>query len=340
VGDIDRQFGDRGRRVVFSASLLGITATLSLIALLLWFCSHPKPPDLAACTRIEVHYRGGALDYFIPHTPAQNSILSEDERRYIESFDTWTVTDPKQIKAFAHDISQGAYRRKEPRHTSTDVAVVCYRGEERVASFDVLRKSIRTDDQNEFEYPLGLPDPTILDPPGMKPLKARWECTRNLMSLIYEGLWPVRDRRPYPDPNHWCDAIVGAFRHQQVIYTGQQIKRVRAYSDTAIARRFTCPSVHAATDVNDAHSQPHETKSSSQTPDTWISDYAMNSSCRKDSPGDIVFLFESKPGWNQHGGPELFTFANHDPKGGCVLLNDGKVKFIRTEEELKQLRWK
>jgi len=54
----------------------------------------------------------------------------------------------------------------------------------------------------------------------------------------------------------------------------------------------------------------------------------------------MVFLFESKPGWNQHGGPELFTFDNHDPRGGSVLLKDSTVKFIRTEEELKQLRWK
>jgi hypothetical protein len=35
----------------------------------------------------------------------------------------------------------------------------------------------------------------------------------------------------------------------------------------------------------------------------------------------------------------LFVFDNHDPKGGLVFLNDGTVKFIRTEEELKQLRW-
>jgi hypothetical protein len=37
---------------------------------------------------------------------------------------------------------------------------------------------------------------------------------------------------------------------------------------------------------------------------------------------------------------ELFTFDNHDPRDGLVLLNDRKVKFIRTEEELKRLRWK
>jgi hypothetical protein len=33
--------------------------------------------------------------------------------------------------------------------------------------------------------------------------------------------------------------------------------------------------------------------------------------------------------------------ANHpNPKGGCVLLNDGTVKFTRTKEDLQQLRWK
>jgi hypothetical protein len=31
---------------------------------------------------------------------------------------------------------------------------------------------------------------------------------------------------------------------------------------------------------------------------------------------------------------------SHEPKGGCVLFNDGAVKFIRTKEELQQLRWK
>ncbi len=68
--------------------------------------------------------------------------------------------------------------------------------------------------------------------------------------------------------------------------------------------------------------------------------YAMNPACEPNSPPDTVLLFETKAGWNQHGGPELFTFDNHDPRGGLVLLNDGTVKFIRTEEELKRLRWK
>ncbi len=66
----------------------------------------------------------------------------------------------------------------------------------------------------------------------------------------------------------------------------------------------------------------------------------MNAACEANSPLDMVLLFETKAGWNQHGGPELFTFDNHDPKGGCVLLNDGTVRFVRTKQELHALRWK
>ena len=68
--------------------------------------------------------------------------------------------------------------------------------------------------------------------------------------------------------------------------------------------------------------------------------FVVNPNCKPNSPPDTVLLFESKVGWNQHGGPELFTFDNHNPKGGCVLFNDGSVRFIRTKEELKKLRWK
>ncbi len=70
------------------------------------------------------------------------------------------------------------------------------------------------------------------------------------------------------------------------------------------------------------------------------SHYAMNPNCEPNSPPDMVLLFETKAGWNQHGGPELFTFENHDPRGGCVLLRDGTVQFIPNDEDLHALRWK
>jgi len=125
-------------------------------------------------------------------------------------------------------------------------------------------------------------------------------------------------------------------------YTNAEIngdKTVRMYPDTYLAGVFTCPGIHACPDIYD-YRRVRKASAPSAPVDTWISDYAMNPNCRADSPKDMVLLFESKAGWNQHGGPELFAFDNHDPKGGLVLLNDGTVKFIRTEEELKQLRWK
>lgn len=96
--------------------------------------------------------------------------------------------------------------------------------------------------------------------------------------------------------------------------------------------------------------------------------YALNSGWELNSAPGTVMLFESEPGWNQVAGREAFTFDNHYPRGGCVVLwsydlrdrvmrriedpntyerPDSEesefeydvVKFIRSEEELNALRW-
>jgi len=299
-------------------------------------CCSPKPPDVSPCTRIEVHYRRGALNYFIPDTDAQNSLLSEEERRSVKSFDTWTVTDQQLIRAFAYDVSQGTYSGKL-RGTSespSGVDVLCWRGDKRLASFTVYTMSIVTADKNSFMYSPGMPDLAILAPPAVKPLEARWKCARNLGGLLFEGL-EYRPGRLYPDPNRWCDEIVEFLRSRHVGYTYLKDSPQYLRSDASIARLFACPSVHVSNVASDAHANLAK-----QMVFIWRSDYAMNPNCRADSPDDMVFLFETQAGWNQHGGPELFTFDNHDPRGGCLLLNDGTVKFIRTTEELQQLRWK
>jgi hypothetical protein len=296
---------------------------------------HPKPPDLGACTRIEVHYTDGALNYFIPSTAGQNSILSEEERRYVKSFDTWTVTDQQLIKAFAYDVGQGTYSGKlRGTPGSPGVDIFCWRGDKLLASFTVYTMSIVTADKNRFKYSPGMPDMMILAPPGVKTLEARWKCAWNLSKLLFEGL-AHRPGRLYPDPNRWCDVIVEFLRSQHVTYTYLKDTSEYLRSDASIARMFACPSIHVSTEASDAHANLAKQKVL-----IWISDYAMNPHCKPDSPPDTVLLFETKAGWNQHGGPELFSFINHEPKGGCVLLNDGTVKFIRTKEELRQLRWK
>ena len=321
-----------------------VVILLAACMLVLWLrpgCRR-DPPDLTACTRIDVHYTYGALDYFFGYSPMLERMLSEEERQYVRSFDKWTVTDQQQIRAFADQIRRGRDRgRVWGKILDVPVDVTCYRGRNRVASFSIYPSSPTViADGHKFSYQPGSPILRDLDPPGIKPLKARWECAMNLSRLLFRGLWRGRDRLSCPDPNQWCDVIAKNLRSRYIIRGELNGKRERQYPDRLIARGFTCPAVHAPTDANGVYSPPDETGPLSQPPDSWVSDYAMNSSCREGSPDDMVFLFESQPGWNPHGGPELFTFDNHDPKGGCILLNHGTVKFVRTKEELHALRWK
>ncbi|HEC04201.1 MAG TPA: hypothetical protein ENI81_11765 [Phycisphaerales bacterium] len=121
----------------------------------------------------------------------------------------------------------------------------------------------------------------------------------------------VESFRVYPPSSEWCDAMLRPF--DLGVFGPERRKKVLISSGEI----HLCPSAT----VGNCH-------------------YAMNPSCKPDSLQDMVLLFETKGGWNKHSGPELFTFDNHDPKGGCVLLNDGTVKFIRTAEQLRRLRWK
>jgi len=66
--------------------------------------------------------------------------------------------------------------------------------------------------------------------------------------------------------------------------------------------------------------------------------YAMNPNADPNGAGDIVLLFESKPGWNQYGGPELLTMKNHKGQGCSVSFVDSSVRFVKADE-VAQLKW-
>jgi len=67
--------------------------------------------------------------------------------------------------------------------------------------------------------------------------------------------------------------------------------------------------------------------------------YAMNPNANPNSAPDMVLLFETHVGWNQHGGLELLTTGNHEGKGCNILFEDGSVKFIGLER-IAELKWK
>jgi len=152
-------------------------------------------------------------------------------------------------------------------------------------------------------------DGTHLDVEFSSPSVWATLCEQNLSSLyrfVFEGM-----RREYPSPEAWCDIVSKPVHRESVRW------RERVNLPSPVAEHLSCPGAGGG-------------KCS----------YAMNPACMPNSPPDMVLLFETTDGWNRRGGAELFTFENHWPKGGYVLLNDGTIKFIRTEEELKQLRWR
>jgi hypothetical protein len=76
-------------------------------------------------------------------------------------------------------------------------------------------------------------------------------------------------------------------------------------------------------------------------PGSWTGrcHYAMNPNCEPNSPADIVLLFETNGGWNQHGGPELLTLHNHAGYGVYVGFNDGHARFVKPQD-IGKLKWK
>ena len=272
-------------------------------------------PDLAHCTKIEIRYQPSILDYFFPFESHQR-LFNRGEIEYLRSEQTVVVEAQEPIKAFAEQVEKGVPCHGIVREDRM-AKINCYRANGRLRSFLLFNDEVVETEGNER---LGCRQ-TLLGPsmitPEMERLEYRVQCSTNLKNLssrlhLYNIIqaehtkdWSITSDTIYPPAVQWCDATSWpAFTHY-------------GYDKGDEQPPHKCPSA--------GEGKNH---------------YAMNPNCKPDSAADMVLLFEAKAGWNQHGGPELFTFDNHDPKGGCVLLNDGTVKFIRTSEELQQLRWR
>jgi hypothetical protein len=127
------------------------------------------------------------------------------------------------------------------------------------------------------------------------------ECANN-MSVLRNGIFLYAEKfnEKYPEPNKWCDLLI-------------------EFEDLN-KKQFRCKCYNCKNDQ------------------LWSS-FAINPYCNIRCPNGIVLLFETKAGWNQHGGPELLTLNNHNGKGTNILFNDGTVRYIR-KGEIGKLKWK
>jgi len=266
------------------------------------------PPDLSQCTRIEIKWCEPVFD--IAHSvPARAELFDAAESKYLESLRPTVLEDPQRIKALVDNISRARYRGVKggvPR-TPLVAQVRCYRGANLQESFTAYDPRLIILQGRWFDG-VGFPGVWGLTPnektPELRPFILRADCANKADQLHGFFFGRQLDKEDYPGSTQWCDAIV-----QDDLASGHTREEAMG--------QFSCP----AAGEGKCH-------------------YALNPDCKWNSAADVVLLFETKAGWNQHGGLELFTVDNHDPKGGCVVLNDGTVKFIRTEDELRQLRWK
>jgi len=278
-----------------------------------------KFPDIRFCTGVEIKYQPSVLEFFFPYR-GQQILFNPEQIEYIQSIQTILVNDPEDIKTFVNDIKRIIPRYGYHGGVFSDIRkahVVCHSKDGFHTSFSIYNdRCFVTDDESlQFIYPDEFQGLRRLTP-HIRPFELRIQCAANMRNLWYQLRFynkaeAKRLKNPsikreiiYPTSTKWCDEKEQAYESVFMRYRN-------------IVRPHICPSA--------GEGKNH---------------YAMNPNCKPDSPPDTVLLFETKAGWNQNGGPELFTFDNHEPKGGCVLLNDGTVKFIRTKEELNKLRWK
>lgn len=273
--------------------------------------TRPDSPNVPPCIRAQIQFYPSMLEYCFPYA-GQQSLLSAAERQSLKSDKTIVVEDSQALLPFVNKVNEavpawgGIVRETNTAH------VVCYDEDERPTPFAMYSDSIVvTNPRDIFTYWKGTLGLRKLIP-TIRPFEFRVECAANLRNLwnrVRSCHKVEKFKNAYLSPTEWGDVTSMAFENM--------IIDPRIGTETDIVSPYMCPAA--------GEGKNH---------------YAMNLNCKPDSPADMVLLFETKAGWNQHGGPELFTFDNHDPKGGCVLFNDGTVKFIRTQEELQQLRWK
>ena len=124
-------------------------------------------------------------------------------------------------------------------------------------------------------------------------------CGTNLKGIGMAMMVYVQDNREeYPTPSQWSDLLI-------------------QYADVSEGQ-FICKGA-----------------------ETGPCNYAMNANIEElgvKAPSDMVLIFESQPGWNQAGGPELLTTDNHQGKGANILFVDGHVEFVKAEN-ISKLRW-
>jgi len=138
----------------------------------------------------------------------------------------------------------------------------------------------------------------------------------------------------FPDPNKWCDLLIEAGEVDPEDLWAPEVAIRWPYwgawpfglGDWPPRSRRNLPVARRSVMFR-------------PRPRKGVSHFAMNTDCRTMSHDpNTILLFESRPGWNQHGGPESVDFSRLDGQRACVLQVDTAPTVI-IREHLDKYNW-
>ncbi|MEN6576917.1 MAG: DUF4190 domain-containing protein [Phycisphaerales bacterium] len=147
-------------------------------------------------------------------------------------------------------------------------------------------------------------------------------CQTNLCRLGKAMLMYANEHHDQlPTPSRWCDLLVSVGRVDPNHFRcrGTQQSRWRTIYPVEVYLYLR-----------------HRSANQQKGP----CDYAMNEHATSLSlESNVVLCYETGPGWNQVGGPELLTTDHHDGRGCNIMFLDTRVESVPAER-LGQLKWK
>ncbi len=267
-----------------------------------------------------------------------------------------TITDANTISQFARLLEELDFRSTSSRYPKTvfSMTVVAWRGNEKLGSFETNGDMLRVPGLGAFrtrrtpEYvqrqlrqilPYGGRIENVIQRSGDLKVVAQTVDVHVLDSG--RTFSSVRDT--------WCDALV------QLASTHVQKATSRLQDEPNISEHMKVSA--EATEANREEGQElyyldlpgADVEGTIESAGEWVAGieralapdlvngvrqcpFALNSEYGDDPPDDAVLLFETEPGWNKAGGPELLSSGLSDPNGCFVYLNGWGVKFIRNQE--------
>jgi hypothetical protein len=272
--------------------------------------SQARLSDMFDCNRIEVVFESSAFEYLTRLIGRDEPFLfSPTEKKFLKSLKKTVCDDRDTIFAYAYNLRNGIHTGTGEGRAKYRTQVIGYKDDEKILSYKISdgaplinKGSLLAESGDSYSFQGGFPTfPAVMEK-ELGPYLMRSYCAVKL-GFFGGDLIDLVMNTKRPKLSEWCDVI------------GQRMLGLGLPATKSQGGIFECPGAKT-------------------------SHFALNAHCTAGSPSGTILLFESKPGWNQRGGPELFSMDNHKPKGGHVLLKDGTMMFVRSYEELKRLHWK